>query len=248
MAAKEKVRFGKACFIVMLFVGIGSFSMGLLCFPLAREWKGRIQERFRPSTEPKDLRHWNDKCAEFEGLGRTRPIVFLGDSRIEEVNWSELLDRCDISNRGIGWDTTTGLLRRLTGVLPHNVDYCVIQIGINDILQGSDIASLIGRFSTILEHITARTHARPIVFSIIMAGVGQDALNAKVRASNQQLAALCNASGIRFVDLNAVLCPDGFLAQEFTRDGIHLNWKGCLQFRKILAPHLPTNSQQSQTN
>ena len=164
------------------------------------------------------------------------------------MNWSELLDRCDISNRGIGWDTTTGLLRRLPGALPPNVECCVIQIGINDLLQGSDIASLIGRFSTILEHITARTHARPIVFSIIMAGVGQDALNAKVRASNQQLAALCNASGIRFVDLNADLCPSGFLAQEFTRDRIHLNWEGCLQFRKNLAPHLPTNSQQSQTN
>jgi lysophospholipase L1-like esterase len=81
-----------------------------------------------------------------------------------------------------------------------------------------------------------------------MAGVGQDALNAKVRASNQQLAALCNASGTRFVDLNAALCPAGFLAQEFTRDGIHLNWKGCLQFRKILVPHLPANPQQSQTN
>jgi poly-D-alanine transfer protein DltD len=57
-----------------------------------------------------------------------------------------------------------------------------------------------------------------------------------------------NASGTRFVDLNAVLCPAVFLAQEFTRDGIHLNWKGCLQFRTILAPHLPANPQQSQTN
>ena len=78
MDAEEKSRFGKAWFTVMLFVGIGSFAMGLLSFPLAREWKGRIQERFRPSIEPKDLRHWNDKCAEFEGLGRARPIVFLG--------------------------------------------------------------------------------------------------------------------------------------------------------------------------
>lgn len=232
----------------MLFVGFGSFAMGLLSFPVAREWKGRIQERFRPSNEPKDLRHWNDKCAEFDGLASARPVVFLGDSRIEEVNWSELLDRCDISNRGIGWDTTTGLLRRLKGALPPNVDCCVIQIGINDLLQGSDIPSMIGRFSTILEHITAGTHARPIVLSIIMAGEGQDALNVKVRASNQQLAALCNASGIRFVDLNAGLCPAGFLAQEFTRDGIHLSWKGCVQFRENLTPHLPMKSQQSKTN
>ena len=231
--------YSKIYIAILLFAAAGSFSIGLICFPLVREWKGRIESRIAPSLEPKDSRHWRDKCQEFDGIGRTRRIVFLGDSRVEEVNWSELLDRGDISNRGIGWDTTVGILRRLSRTLPANAEYCVIQAGINDLLQGGDPDSLVVRFREILEYITKHTHAIPVVTAIIMGGTDMAALNAKVRLCNEQLKALCGSMGVPFVDLNVNLSPAGFLAQEFTRDGIHLNWKGCARVRDDIARHLP---------
>ena len=45
--------------------------------------------------------------------------------------------------------------------------------------------------------------------------------------------------GAVFVDINSLLCPDGFLSGSYSHDGIHLNWEGYQQIRSVLEKYLP---------
>ncbi len=235
----KSVFFTKHCLAVMLMIAAASFIAGMFLRPALARLRSQFLVSLAPSVEPNDSLHWAQKCAEFEGLKKTRNIVFLGDSRIEFGNWSELFDRCDISNRGIGWDTTTGLLRRLPSTIPSHVELCVIQAGINDLLQGCSPDFVDTKFSEILNDIITRTNSKVVVTSVILLGRDRAALNAKIDACNQRLATRCAELGVVFVDINSLLCPDGFLSGNYSYDGIHLNWQGYKQIRAVLEKYLP---------
>lgn len=223
----------RGIYLAMLFALL-SFCGGILFRPVAAELKNRLRDSVAPSMEPRHMDHWRQRLTEFEGLGTARRIVFLGDSRIESGEWSELLGRDDISNRGIDWDTTVGVLRRLPGTLPDNVEICVLQIGINDILQGAAPGEVAERYREILRHIQSQTKARAVVTSIIPLGAGRPVENAKVAECNESLARICAECGATFLDLNPVLASGGILEKRFTHDGVHLSWQGYARLRDIL--------------
>lgn len=224
---------------VMLMIAAASFIAGMVLRPAVARLRSQFLAPLAPTVEPNDSLHWAQKYAEFKGLKKTRNIVFLGDSRIEFGNWSELFDRCDISNRGIGWDTTTGILRRLPATIPSHVELCVIQAGINDLLQGCSPDFVDSKFSEILHDIITRTKSKVVVTSVILLGRDRAALNVKIGACNQRLATRCTELGAVFVDINSLLCPDGFLSGSYSHDGIHLNWEGYQQIRSVLEKYLP---------
>lgn len=229
----------KRCLAVILLIALASFIAGMVSRPVMARLRSQFLAPLAPRVEPNDPLHWLQKNAEFEGLKKTLGIVFLGDSRIEFGNWSELFDRCDISNRGIGWDTTTGVLRRLPTTLPSHVELCVIQVGINDLLQGCSPEFVISKYSQILKDIATRTKSKVVVTSIILLGREMAAQNPKIVLCNEQLTVRCSELGVVFLNLNPVLCPAGFLPGDYSYDGIHLNWEGYRQIRNALQTYLP---------
>src|SRR5919199_5722857 len=56
----------------------------------------------------------------FESTPGTADIVMLGDSLTEEGNWTEVLPGWRVINRGIGGDTSAGVLKRLSEVIRRN--------------------------------------------------------------------------------------------------------------------------------
>src|SRR5438105_5617872 len=60
-------------------------------------------------------------------------IVMLGDSLTEGAPWRELTGCADLVNRGIGGDTTSGVLARLDEVLKLKPRAIFLMIGVNDI-------------------------------------------------------------------------------------------------------------------
>lgn len=240
MPSIEKTVFRtKRCLAVILLIALTSFIAGMASRPALGRLRSQFLAPLSPRVEPNDPLHWAQKCAEFEGLEKTRRIVFLGDSRIEFGNWAELFDRCDISNRGIGWDTTTGIMRRLPTAIPSHVELCVIQAGINDLLQGCSPDFVVSKFGEILEDVITRTKSKVIVTSVILLGRDRAALNPKIAVCNQHLAVRCSELGAVFVNINSLLCPGGFLPADYSHDGIHLNWEGYRQIRSALEKHLP---------
>ena len=225
--------------VVVVLIAVGFFVAGIVSRPVLGRARERLALRLAPRIDPIDVLHWTQKAGEYADLHHTRKLVFLGDSRVEFGNWSELFDRCDISNRGIGWDTTNGILRRLSSSIPNQVELCVIQAGINDLLQNCSADHVVSNFTQILQDLSTRTHSKVIVTSIILADQDRSRLNGIITLCNQRLSSKCAELGVVYVNINTMLCPNGFLSPDFSYDGIHLNWEGYKQLRSILGKYLP---------
>lgn len=67
------------------------------------------------------------------------PVVMLGDSIIEQGLWSELTGCRNIVNRGIGSDTTAGVLNRIDEIIALKPRRVYLMIGVNDAIKGFDL-------------------------------------------------------------------------------------------------------------
>ena len=66
-------------------------------------------------------------------------IVFLGDSQTEQCEWAELFDNQQVVNRGIVADWVQGVHGRLDKIVEAKPKIILLQIGINDLIQGASI-------------------------------------------------------------------------------------------------------------
>jgi lysophospholipase L1-like esterase len=80
-------------------------------------------------------------------------VVMLGDSITAGVAWNELLGISGIANRGIGSDTTGGILGRLSNIYELNPKICFIMAGINDIGKNIAMEIIINNMTQIIDEL-----------------------------------------------------------------------------------------------
>ncbi len=87
---------------------------------------------------PLDTPRYRERVSIFSTSPATAQIVFLGDSLVERAEWAEFFPGTGAVNRGIGGDTTEGVLKRLDqlGLKPGKSGRVFLYIGINDLLSG----------------------------------------------------------------------------------------------------------------
>jgi lysophospholipase L1-like esterase len=167
--------------------------------------------------------------------------VFLGDSQVEQCEWSEFLDLDSIKvlNRGISGDHTHGLLGRLEEVLRHKPSAIFLEVGINDLLLRVPTAEAIGRYREIVAKIrqhSPETTLRlcsvlPVNNDVKYVGVE----NPNIQALNVQIAALARQYALPYLDFYPqLLDPQGRLSAKFTDDGVHLNAEGYAVIKKLV--------------
>ncbi|ANY82178.1 hypothetical protein BB934_27880 (plasmid) [Microvirga ossetica] len=174
----------------------------------------------------------------YDSLPGTAEIVMLGDSLTDWGNWDELLPGLDIINRGIGGDTSGGVLTRLKEISQRNPKTVVLMIGINDILQDSSPELVALNIKQTVRSLR-ENKIRVILQSVLLmdATTGQRA-NRKVKRLNTFLRHIAAEESTQFLDLNTVLAPNGTLHPELTRDGLHLAGRGYILWAESLRPLL----------
>lgn len=163
--------------------------------------------------------------------------VMLGNSITQYVNWNELLNRTDIINRGIGMDVTAGFKDRLNHVTDLNPKYCFIMGGINDILFNIKVDEILANYEDIILALKAE-NIIPIIQSTLFVSDSYEnanSINNKVNNLNSKLIQLSQSHDAKYLDLNHILSSNNKLKESYTTDGIHLNGKGYLEWKKILA-------------
>lgn len=218
------------------------FGSGLVARPFVSQWVWRVRSASglvrAVEDPPDDTTHYARRSDYYAGLGKTKAIVFLGDSRIELGEWAEMLGRCDISNRGLSGDTTGSLLRRVRASVPTDNVICVLQAGVNDLRRGLPIDAVLANYRQILEYLRNERRARVILTPVIFVSRDRPALNGVIAECNRGLQELASSTGAEWLDMNAVLCPQGYLSAEYTLDGMHLNARGYEQVCRALLPDL----------
>ncbi len=171
---------------------------------------------------------------------RSADVVFLGNSITAGGNWTELLGRERIVNRGIGGDNTVGMLQRMRFVTSLRPKLCFVMAGINDLYADAPVETIFRNYVKILD--TLRAHAViPVIQSTLHVNPKwkrTEEKNPQVASLNALLRSYAAEQSIEYLDLNAVLSANGVLRDEFTNDGVHLTAAAYGQWRDLLEPIL----------
>jgi len=191
---------------------------------------------------------WQDSVAFFRLVNEKNPgkILLVGDSMFRRLPLEQLWPECKVGNRGIGYDNTRALLRRLDDTVlsaaPHKV---ILYIGGNDISKRNDLKAIIEETERIMD-IFAEHHIDTLFVSLLPRGKGYEpsqrtlaALNKDTLLFNKAMRVKCPEHHARFIDVaERFTNGEGFLAPDLTSDWIHLNAKGLSLFADLLEPYV----------
>ncbi|MBX2931399.1 MAG: hypothetical protein KF781_05570 [Chitinophagaceae bacterium] len=157
-------------------------------------------------------------------------IVMLGNSLTSYANWSELLNRADVANRGINGDVTQGFISRLQYVINLQPKICFIEGGINDINNNISQAIIVENLSKVIDTLQ-KYHIKPVLTTVTLLAKHFDYVspinqNKQIKELNKALLLLSKEKQISLLDLNKYVSDNDFLKPSFaTEDGIHFTDK-----------------------
>ncbi|MGB8195101.1 MAG: GDSL-type esterase/lipase family protein [Chitinophagaceae bacterium] len=172
----------------------------------------------------------------------SKDIVFLGNSIMAGVDWSELLGRSDVKNRGISGDITFGVLERLDEVTEGKPAKVFILIGINDISRNIPDSFILRNYQWMIQRIKAESPNTRIYFHTLMP-VNNEFTQFKnhynkdehILYINEELRKLAAKEKITLIDLYPhFLNADKKLEKKYTNDGLHLNAAGYEVWKDVL--------------
>jgi lysophospholipase L1-like esterase len=169
-------------------------------------------------------------------------IIFFGDSQFEYANWNELLERDDILNRGIAGDVISGLIGRVEEICRHQPKKIFIEIGTNDLSMGLSVAEIMADYEKLIEEIKSRISTEIYINSVLPVQdlPDENYQNTEILNLNRKIKDFCEKQSLKYIDLTETFTDDnsGNLKTEYTSDGLHLNAKGYLEWKRILMPFL----------
>ena len=181
--------------------------------------------------------HYRQRRAQFDTeTVRQGGIVFLGNSITEFGDWSRLLHRPLVFNRGIAGDNTFGMLDRLNEVIRLRPARLYIEAGINDIGQGVPVGMIVGNISAMVRAVHVHSpQTRVFVWSVLPSNSDSQTdypeifgKNAVVAQVDRLLRERAPADRFTYLDLAGRLTDSkGDLDRRYAQpDGLHLNEAG----------------------
>lgn len=171
-----------------------------------------------------------------------KDIIFLGNSITAGVDWTELLGKSNLRNRGISGDITFGVLERLDEVTEGKPAKVFILIGINDISRNIPDSFIIENYKKMIRRIKTESPKTKIYFHTLMP-VNNEFTQFKnhynkdehILHVNEALKKLAASESITLIDLYPhFLNADNKLDKKYTVDGLHLNAEGYKVWARIL--------------
>ena len=135
-------------FIGGIFYLFGAVTVHYKLFPFNEIVKIRNYFKGDKNISP----YYLSKVSQFNELKDSDKfsIVMIGDSITDGAEWYELLKNNEVQNRGIGGDTTKGILDRLD-TINKSIKKAFIMIGINDIAGYKRVDEIYNNYIKILE-------------------------------------------------------------------------------------------------
>ncbi len=182
------------------------------------------------------LPHYRERVRELDArraVGQPGGVYIVGDSHVEGWEALPLQTELSLENRGVGGDTTFGLINRLPRLIAEAPDAVFLMIGVNDLIMNAR-HGLTQRYELILRRLReALPHAELYVHSLLPVNqtdfpmTSEHLDNADIAAVNERLRRLCAEVGATYLDLApAFLDETGRLRRELSLDGLHLNLEG----------------------
>jgi lysophospholipase L1-like esterase len=171
-------------------------------------------------------------------------ILFSSETVLQRggKTWSSKFNRNNIKNRGISGDVTDGVIARLGEIFYFKPKAVFIMIGVNDLFNlhyQKEISSpeYVGNnVLTIIEQINEKSPKTKVYLQTLLP-THEDFMNKNILKVNTMLKQQKGKRNYILIDLNESFTNEkGFLKEEFTYDGVHLNEKGYNYWVEILKP------------
>ncbi len=171
-------------------------------------------------------------------------IVFVGDSITQDFNVYEYFPNHNVYNRGIGGDTSKGVLTRLNeSIFELSPKKVFLHIGTNDLeLINDGIENIYKRIQEIVDKI----HSFDELIEIYLISVYP--VNPRIdkkttgRRKNQDIIKLNKKikeiKNITYINIFNKLLLNDVLNPEYTIEGLHLNQKGYEIIRKTILKYI----------
>jgi lysophospholipase L1-like esterase len=158
-------------------------------------------------------------------------VVFLGDSITEAGAWEELFPDIRVRNRGIGGDTTDGVLRRLDQVTEGAPVKLFLMIGTNDLFRGDSEAEIVSHIEEILERVKDESSDTEVYVQSVLPREAE--YRERVEELNARLAEIASEMGAGWVDLYPAFLDSetGAIRAELSNDALHLLGPGYILWR-----------------
>ena len=203
-------------------------------------------------------KYYDIKCAAFSAQNFNASkgqIVFIGDSITDLYILDDHYSKLDLAtyNRGIGGDTTSGVLKRLQvslfDIKPSKV---VLLIGTNDI-NSNVYDGAINRYEQIIDNIYKELpEVELYCVSVIPQNDDIEAFsgeriqenNNKVVELNEGIKKLTAKYGATYIDLFSQISDENnCLIKDYSDDGLHLNVKGLSVWTELMMPYFSSNNE-----
>jgi len=175
-------------------------------------------------------------------------IIFLGNSiTAEGKDWSDRLDNPIIRNRGIGGDTTDGVLARSGEIIDSEPTAVFLLIGINDLYNNTINTPSVNYIANNIVNIAKKIKTSSVntkVFIQTLLPISKKKSRKFYKLYNQSIK---NINKIiienqenelySVIDLYSIFVNNrGQLINKLTNDGLHLNEKGYKLWSKFIKP------------
>lgn len=216
----------KKMFIV-LSVGLNVLVLAVVLFMMAGGASKLATEYFvKPSH--------NRWVSQFELLPvQPGDTVFLGDSITEGGSWHELLPDQPVRNRGIGGDTTTGVIERLHQIAQGKPDKVFLLIGTNDLFLKVDAREIVANIESIVDSIRGESPATRVIVQSVLPRAAS--YRDRIEALNDELRSAI-ADKASWLDLYPLFLDGdtGGIRGDLSNDRLHLSGPGYLLWRDAL--------------
>jgi lysophospholipase L1-like esterase len=182
-----------------------------------------------------DNPHYHEEL-DFARMYTAHPsIVMYGNSMVQKIQWQELLNRCDVSNRGVNVDLTTGILARVQEATRLHPKIVFIEGGINDVDARIDPATIVKNLTTTAKQIEA-AGIRPVLMHITKVTSqypGYVDVNTRISEVNKLISQQATEHNWDLVNLNPAIAANGALDSAYARaDGCHLRSNAYLVWKE----------------
>ena len=178
-------------------------------------------------------------CGVFED-GVVKETVFVGDSLTALGKWDTFSDFSCVKNAGVSGNITQDVLLRLDSAISGKPKTVFLMIGVNDLLRGRDIPSVLRDYREIVETIQARSPQTTIFVQSVLptnnslSTIGKIEIE-KIIELNKGIREFADEKQVFYLSLYPVFSDEhGVLRKAYTVDGVHLTPEGYAVWRDAL--------------
>lgn len=166
-------------------------------------------------------------------------LVCFGDSITQKFEWADALPGIRVANRGIGSDTTKGMLARVDSVAALSPRVISLMAGINDLVSRTPDETIVSYRALLTALRQQLPDTQIIVTSVLPVSESHVIPAENIIALNTMLKPLCAEFGIIYLDLFSEFADEaGNLRPEYDLDTVHLTAEGYSLWLSKLAPAL----------